>query len=288
MIALWGHILGSAVIGWLPRRAWYRVADVLLGVALLGWPGHVRRAERNMRRVLGRRAPEQEVRARTRLAFRNYARYMVDLLWLSGSNHQDRNALLTRVNWRHIDEARARGKGLLIVTGHIGNWDLPAAVLAGTGVPVNVIVETLQPPAWNARVQAIRERIGMQAIPMERGLREVYAALERNEVVAVLFDRPVTRGGVPVTYFGRETRVPEGVARIALRTGAAVVGAAGIRRGDCFIAEVSPPFQVQRTGDRDRDVQALTQVMVDWLEGVVRQYPSQWFMFREFWPSARN
>jgi KDO2-lipid IV(A) lauroyltransferase len=89
-----------------------------------------------------------------------------------------------------------------------------------------------------------------------------------------------------VTFFGAETRVPEGVARLALRTGAAVIGAVGLRRGDRVIALVSPPFEIDRTGDRQRDVQRMTQTMVSWLEGHVRQHPGQWFMFRDFWPSA--
>lgn len=288
MIALWGHIVGSAIVRWLPRRVWYRVADLLVPLALLGWPGHVRRAEQNMRRVLGADVPEREVRRCTGLAFRNYARYMIDLLWLGGSTHAEREAVNTMVGFEHVVAALDRGKGLVLVTGHLGNWDLPAAVMAGRGYPVNVIVETLEPPAWNERVQAIRERIGPRAIPMESGGRALYAALQRNETVAVVFDRPLAAGGVPVTFFGAETRVPEGVARLALRTGAAVVGAVGVRRGDRIVTLVSPPFEVVATGDRRRDVQALTQTIVAWLEGHVRQRPSQWYMFRDFWPTRKD
>ena len=106
--------------------------------------------------------------------------------------------------------------------------------------------------------------------------------------VAVVFDRPLATGGVPVSFFGAQTRVPDGVARLALRTGASVVGAVGIRRGDRVIAAVSPPFELERSGDRQHDVQALTQAIVTWLEGHVRQRPSQWFMFREFWPTPSD
>jgi lauroyl/myristoyl acyltransferase len=285
VIALWGHIVGSAIVRLLPRRVWYLVADLLLPLVLVGWPGQVRRATTNMRRVLGPGASDGEVRRRTALAFRNYARYTIDLLWLAGSSRAEREAITTVVGWDHVTAALERGKGLLIVTGHIGNWDLPAAILAGRGFPVNVIVETLEPPAWNERVQAIRERIGLRAIPMESGGRELYAALARNETVAVVFDRPLERGGVPVTFFGAETRVPEGVARLAVRTGAAVLGAIGLRRGDRIIALVDSPFEYTISGDRRRDVRDLTQTMVAWLERQVRQYPSQWFMFRDFWPT---
>ena len=284
VIALWGHIVGSAIVRFLPRRIWYRMADLLLPLVLAGWPSQVERASLNMRRILGAGVPEQEVRRRTHLAFRNYARYLIDLLWLSKSTREEREAVTTIVGWDHVVEALSRGKGMLLVSAHLGNWDLPAAVLAGRGYPVNVIVETLEPPAWNDRVQGIREGIGLHAIPMETGVRELYAALRRNETVAVTFDRPLAQGGVPVTYFGAETRVPEGVARLALRTGAAVVGAVGIRRGDRILCVVSAPFEVVTTGDRQRDIRALTQTIVCWLEHHVRQHPSQWFMFRDFWP----
>jgi KDO2-lipid IV(A) lauroyltransferase len=285
MIALWGHIVGSAIIRWLPRSVWYRLADLLLPIVLLGWPGQVSRAGVNMRRVLGPGASEAEVRRWTGLAFRNYARYMIDLLWISDSTVEEREAAVTVEGWEHVTGALARGKGLLIVTGHFGNFELPAAILAGRGYPVNTIVERLQPPAWNARVQAIRDRIGVRPIPMETGVRDLYAALARNETVAVVFDRPLAEGGVPVTFFGAEARVPEGVARLALRTGAAVIGAVGVRRGGQIIAQVSPPFEIERTGSRQQDVQRLTQTMVSWLEARVRQHPAQWFMFRDFWPT---
>jgi lauroyl/myristoyl acyltransferase len=161
-------------------------------------------------------------------------------------------------------------------------------MMAGRGYPVNVIVETLEPPAWNERVQAIRERIGLRAIPMETGIRDLYDALGRNETVAVVFDRPLAHGGVPVTFFGAETRVPEGVARLALRTGATIVGAVGVRYSNRIVAYVSPPFAIEQTGDRRQDTARLTQAIVTWLEGHIRQRPSQWFMFRDFWPTRKD
>lgn len=288
MIALWGHIVGSVLLRLLPRTWAYRLADVLLPLALALFPGQVQRGTRNLRRVLGPSVPEWEVRRRSSAIFRNHARYLIDLLWITNTTHADRERVVRIDGWDHIIDALERGRGLLLVTGHLGNWDLPTAVLAGRGYPVNVVVETLEPPAWNRRVQAIRERIGLQAIPMETGVRDLYAALRRNEVVAIVFDRPLSEGGVPVQFFGAPTRVPEGVARLALRTGAAVVGAVGVRRGTRFVAEVSPPFEFTRSGDRERDVKVLTQQIVDWLEGRVRQYPDQWFMFRDFWPASES
>jgi KDO2-lipid IV(A) lauroyltransferase len=237
-----------------------------------------------MQIILGPGTPPAIVRRRVRQVFRNYARYLIDVLCLPSMDRTELERAVDVVGWEHIPDALARSKGILLVTGHIGNWDVPAALLAARGFPVNVIVERLEPPAWNARVQAIRERAGLHAISMETGARQMFACLRRNEILALLIDRPLAEGGAPVHFFGRETRIPDGVARLALRTGASVVGAVGLRRGDRFVAVVSPPLQFEPTGDRERDVRALTQLVVDWLERHVRQHPSQWYMFRDMWP----
>jgi KDO2-lipid IV(A) lauroyltransferase len=80
--------------------------------------------------------------------------------------------------------------------------------------------------------------------------------------------------------------VPGGAATLALRAGANVVVAAAIRRGDGFEAHVSPLIEVEPSGDADRDVQAITQGAMNWLEGLIRKHPDQWYMFRNMWPEA--
>ena len=286
MIALWAHILGSAIFRVVPRRVGYVLAALLGPPVARAWGGQYLRATRNMRAVLGPDVPPAEVRRRVREVFRNYARYLIDVLCLPNMGRVELERTVDVIGWEHIPDSLARGKGLLLVTGHIGNWEVPAALLAARGFPVNVIVERLEPPAWNERVQAIRERAGLRAIPMETGAREMFACLRRNEVLALLIDRPLPAGGAPVQFFGRETRIPDGVARLALRTGAAVIGAVGLRRGSRFAAMVSPPLPFEPTGDREHDVRVLTQLIATWLEGEVRRHPSQWYMFRDMWPTS--
>ena len=286
VIALWAHVVGSAIFRLVPRRVGYIVADVLGPLVARAWGGQYAHATANMRTVLGPGAPPALVRRRVRQVFRNYARYLIDELCLPSMGREQLERTVDVIGWEHISNALARGKGLVLITGHIGNWEVPAALLAARGFPVNAIVERLEPPAWNERVQAIRERVGLRAIPMESGVREMFACLRRNEVLALLIDRPLRTGGVPVRFFGRETRVPDGAARLALRTGASVIGAVGLRRGGRFVAVVSPPLAFEPTGDRERDVRALTQHIMDWLERQVRQHPGQWYMFRDMWPRA--
>ena len=288
LIALWAHIVGSAIFRIVPRQVGYVLADLLGPTVARAWGGQYARATRNMRTVLGPGAPSAVVHRQVRQVFRNYARYLIDVLCLPSMGRPELERAVDVVGWEHIPNALARGNGMLLVTGHIGNWDVPAALLAARGFPVNVIVERLEPPTWNERVQAIRERAGLRAIPMETGAREMFACLRRNEVLALLIDRPLAEGGTPVRLFERETRIPDGVARLALRTGAVVVGAVGLRRGSRFTAVVSPPLAFQPTSNRERDVGALTQLIATWLERQIRQHPSQWYMFRDMWPPAKT
>jgi lauroyl/myristoyl acyltransferase len=126
----------------------------------------------------------------------------------------------------------------------------------------------------------------MRAIPLEAGVRQMIGALRQNEILAVLIDRPLAGEGVPVQFFDATTRVPGGAATLALRAGANVVAAAAVRAGDGFVAHISPLIECQPSGDADRDVQAITQGVMNWLEALIRRHPDQWFMFRNMWPEA--
>ncbi|MBA2448291.1 MAG: lysophospholipid acyltransferase family protein [Chloroflexi bacterium] len=284
MLLYWTHLIGSALLRFVPHRVAYAVASLIGPVVGYCWPGHYRQARQNMAHILGPTADRREVARRVRNVFRNYGKYVVDVLWLPRARFGELDRKLEIVGLDHIDEAMRRGRGLVLVMGHIGNWDWGGAVLAGKGYPVNALVETLRPARWNDRVQAIRARLGVNVIPVEHGVRETFQALRDNQIVGVLIDRPLTSEGVPVRFFDALTRVPEGAARLALRTGAGVVAVGVVRHGRRLVAHVSPLIDVQPSGDRGRDVQELTQRAMDWLEGVIRRYPDQWFMFRNMWP----
>ena len=285
---VWAHIGGAFLMRFVPLRLAYRLVGVVTPLALLLAPGHFRRARANMAQVLGPAAPPGLITRLTVAAFANYARYMVDLVHLPNVDQSHLEDGVDVEGWEHVEAAFALGRGAILVTGHIGNWDLGGAGIAARGKPVNAVVETLQPPAWNARVQRIREQMGLKAIPIERGVREMLAALRRQEGLAIVVDRPVAPdAGVPITFFGRRTYVPGGAATLAVRTGAPVVPAVLIRKPDLrgFVATIGAPFVPERGRGTEAEIQALTQQIMTWLEGMIRRHPDQWYMFRRMWPA---
>ncbi len=287
-VIVWLHVVATFLMRFVPVRVAHRLVTLGTPLVLLFARGHVERATSNMRQVLGPAPDPGEVRRLTRAVFVNYAKYMVDLVRLPSIDPGELLEEVRLVGWERVEEAFATGRGVIFATGHVGSWDLAGAAVAARGLPVNALVETLTPARWNERVQRIRERMGMSAIPVESGLRDMLAALRRKEALAILVDRPLVDEGVPVTFFGRETRVPGGAATLALRTGATVVPAALLRNpeGPGYVAHIGEPISAGENGRSSSDIQDLTQRIMTWLEELIRRHPDQWYMFRQMWPSV--
>jgi lauroyl/myristoyl acyltransferase len=283
----WLHLLGRHLAQTLPLSVSYRLAALGAPLVYYAWAAKRRNAVDNVVQMLGPEKSRGEAERLARAAFQNYGRYLIDMLRLSGAETRRIERRLTILGLEHMQAAYARGKGLIFVGGHLGNSDLAVAVLASLGYPITIIAETLHPPRWNAEVQRTRNAAGIGTIPPEAGVRGMVEVLRRNEVLGVLIDRPThgTSEGVPVRFFGAWTRVPGGVATLALRTGASVLPACMVRHGADWLIHVHPPLDLARTGDLRADIQRFTQQTMDVMETYIRQYPDQWFMFRQMWPT---
>jgi len=283
----WVHVAGTFLMRFLPVSVAYRLVGWGTPLVLQVFArGYLHRATANMRQVLGPEADPREAGRITRAAFANYARYMVDLVRLP---HLKPGDLIdnTRIDgWEHVEAAYTYGTGVVFAAVHIGNWDMAGATFAARGHTVSALVETLTPARWNERVQRTRIAAGVKAIPIEHGLRDMIATLRKREGLAVLVDRPSGTDGVPVTFFGRLTRVPGGAATLALRTGSPVVPAALVRdpHGPGYLAHIGPPI----LGEKGDDATVVMQRIMSWLEGIIRRYPDQWFMFRQMWPASEQ
>lgn len=292
---MWRYWAFKAALGLarpLPRTLGYRLAA--LGGELYYWlnPRHSHRAVENYAIVLADDPRAPRVRDAARRSFRNYGKTLFDFLRLS---HLDPDAIESDTfitGFEHLDAALAGGRGVLLVTLHFGNWDLAAALVAARGYPVSTLADRFTPPALDRLIAATRERAGLGIIPLDRGdkhghgLRRVARALRRGQVVALLIDRPQREGGVEVEFFGARAWLPSGPARFALRSGAPVLPCYLLRRpGDrTYLGAIEPPIPFVPSGDEGADVRALTQAIVERLEGPLRQYPDQWYMFRQMWP----
>jgi KDO2-lipid IV(A) lauroyltransferase len=160
--------------------------------------------------------------------------------------------------------------------------------VADQGHPITVVVEPLHPPELFEWFAELRASLGMTVVPLGPAAGSaVLRALRANEVVCLLSDRDLGGGGIPVTFFGEETRLPAGPAMLAMRTGAPVLPTAVYFTGerDGHLGVVRPPVVVTRTKDRRADIARFTQALALELEALILRAPEQWHLFQPNWPS---
>src|SRR6266487_2098027 len=234
-IRYWSYRSLSYLSGKVPLRFAYWVGALVGDFGYLVWRRHSANAVSNMRRVMGDAADWRVVKETARDSFRNYGKTLVDFVRFPHLDEHDiHEAIPSQRGWENLDEARTKGKGVIVITGHIGNWDLAGALLGTHGLPIYAVADTFEPKKIDDLINGTREKYGMKIIKLEAGsLRQIFAALKRNEIVLLLFDKPEPDEGVAVQFFGETAWVPVGPAAIARKTGAAiVVGYCARRRND--------------------------------------------------------
>jgi KDO2-lipid IV(A) lauroyltransferase len=280
----WLWRASAGLVGWLPPPAGLALADAAGLAAYLVAPRARRHVRANLRHVLGRRPPEALVRA----VFQHGARNYYDLLRLPHLAPEALRALVTVDGWEHLHAARAAGRGVLLVTAHLGSVNLVGQLVALAGCPTSVVVEALSDPAVRELLSRWRASHGIRPIVAgPAALRAIRAALARNEVVGLFCDRDVTGTGIPVRFFDAPARLPAGAAVLGLRTGAAVLPAFAARLPDGrYRGWFEPPLALPRTGDWHADVRAATEQIARRLEAAIRRYPAQWTVFQPVWETA--
>lgn len=278
----------AAAVPRLSRRGALALSRVLaaLSYALAVTPRRIARA--NLDLAFGDTKTEAEKRRLLRAAFANFLRVGVDQFWmprLTGQNWRD---------WVEVsaeDEAfmhgvLARGKGVVAVTLHWGNWEWLGLASGFAGFPLSIIVEPLQNPALDARFHRLRGASGNQLIEQRGGALRAWRALRAGRVLAAVMDTNVSlrRGGIWVEFFGRPVCATPAIAVLSLRTGAPIVGGlceplADGRYRMCYGPEIS----IRPSGDGEADRRALTQAIMNWAEQVVRERPAHWLWMYKRW-----
>jgi lauroyl/myristoyl acyltransferase len=285
---------GNSLARWTPQSARHALGSSLSAAIYLGWPSKRLATQQNMAQVTGRSAHDPYVRHLALASWRNYGRYAADFINFPHLDISaiDRNLLdLTQGanNWiEHIEHALETGRGAIITSAHFGNWDLAACILAHH-LPVSAVTETFSDTQLNRLLQDQRKDKGMSIIPMEGSARRILRALQQNQAVAIAVDRPVKQDeGTAVTFFGRKTYVPSGAAALALKSGAPIIpGYVWYCHRKQFYIRTFPPIipQESKGEERTKEIARITQRIIDSLEEIVREWPTQWYMFRQFWPA---
>lgn len=272
----------------LPRALAYALAVAVARFAFVLARGARSSLQDNLRVALPE-ASRSELRRITYQNFRNHAKAYADLMRLPVSSVEDLRSLLHSTGWDNLEAARARGKGVLVVSCHMGSWEVAAAIWSSTVAPVNLFAEELEPRELYEWYRTTRARLGISVLPLSRaGLRKVLQALDAQEMVVTAIDRDILGTGILVDFFGRPARIPEGPASIALRRGTPLLPVCVYRLpDDTFQAIGYEPIFAQPTGDLRADIKRVTEELVRAMEGMIREHPDQWHLPHRIWQGRR-
>lgn len=273
----------------LPRPWAYAVAVVAARFAWWFSPLARPRLEFNLRVACPEL--EKDPRALHRLSwlnFRNHAKAYADLMLLPRTNVEAMRPLLKVKGLEHLDEARAMGKGVLVVSCHMGSYEVVSAIWSATLAPVSFFAEELEPRALFEWYRDTRARLGISVLTLgTAGLRKVLQALQDQEMVITAIDRDITGTGHLMPFFGRPAPIPLGPAAIALRTGTPLFPVCVYRMpDDTYGAEGAPLVVAQDTGDPRHDQVRTTQELLRHIETFIQQHPEQWHVPHKIWPDA--
>jgi len=251
----------------------------------LAWPAKRRFSNTNFGHVLGLPPEHPRVRRMALRAYKEYARYLVELMRLPSRSRAELAGSVEGDGVERVAQAwRDSGQAMIVVAGHVGNNEAVAAAIAGAGYPANVIADDSTFPELFDELRRQRESWGVHVIPW-RNLRELFTVLRRKEILALLVDWGYRSDGVPVRLFGSWTTLPAGPATLAAKTGA-IIAPLAIRRTPSgrFLMEGYEAFTVPSSSPAD--IQRATQRIADFLEEAVGAAPEQWYSFKPIWPDT--
>jgi KDO2-lipid IV(A) lauroyltransferase len=227
---------------------------------------------------------KKELSIHARGVFRNFGKYLVDFFYLLKFDENFiRNKVLIEGR-EYIDQALSRGKGAIIVSAHIGNWELGGVALASMGYPIFAIAL----PHKNKRVDNFfnqqREKRGLRVIPLGNAAHRCLENLKNNKILGILGDRVFASHGIILNFFGKPTLIPKGPTTFSLTCDSPLIAGFILREKDnSFKFIFHKPIEYQPCGNKNEDLKNITKNYLDIIEDYIRKYPEQWFMFREFW-----
>jgi Kdo2-lipid IVA lauroyltransferase/acyltransferase len=270
----------KTVVTVLQKLPFVFVRACLRGLMLVA-PLLARKDTRLARKQLREFLPEMDAKKTTRHMYQHLATSLAEILHL--------DSILPRVtldadSQQALRSALSEGKGVVAVTGHIGNWELLAQSIVQSGFPLTTFAKPLYDPRLTQLVNDMRTRQGMQVLWRGEGSvsKSILRVFRQNRILAFLIDQDTKVPGIFVPFFSQPAFTPSAPALLALKTGAPMVLGWHHRQGESHTIKIER-YYFAPSGDLERDVELLTTQWSLRLEQLIRQAPEQWVWLHKRW-----
>ncbi len=219
-------------------------------------------------------------------AYRNLGYLLAEFCQMGGYTQEEASEFVEYEGLGHYLTARDRGRGVLVLTGHLGAWELSSFYHSLVGYPMGLVIRRLDNPLVDAFVNRIRCRHGNRVIHKDDFARGLISAMRAGETVGILMDTNMTPPqGIFVPFFGLEACTASGLAKVALKTGAAVLPGFLLWNEELgkYVLKFGAEMELVRTGDAETDVAANTAAFTATIERYVRANPEQWLWMHRRW-----
>jgi len=268
----------------LPRSLCFPVLTTIGCMAFYLVPGARNRTIRHLFQVFGKEMSPGEIRRTAKEVFRNLGRNAVDVLRMKQTLENNPDRWITCVGLEHLNGALTRGKGVILIGGHLGAWELLGGYIAKKGYPLSAIATPLDDPRLDKLLVSNRTAAGVRNIVRSFGARQVLKALRKAEVVGIVMDQDTRVDGVFVDFLGTLAYTPVAPAVLAMKTGAPVLPATiHMESNNRHVIEIGEPIEMEITADRQRDRVVNTLRCSKAIERSILQYPAQWAWMHRRW-----
>jgi Kdo2-lipid IVA lauroyltransferase/acyltransferase len=284
------------------RAEYYTMRATIRALGALSWDAACRIGEqlgalgyrplgirkRVVERQIAAAFPELDHEAVVNLArdsYKHLGRTFIETALLDSLGKDGLQQLVESVEgWEEVEEVMAKGKGAVMVTGHIGNWELAGGYVAARGIPLDAIVRGMANPLFDAYINHTREGIGMTIVHDSEAVRRTPRSLRAGRAVAFVADQGAKGlASTFVPFFGRPAKTPRGAAVFALRFEVPVLFVVALRKPNGRYRLIVERLEAKRTGDMDSDVDAIVARFTERLEHWVRVVPAQYFWQHRRW-----
>jgi len=271
-----------------PERAAFRIGSLLGRILYYSDPKHRKIAERNLQHAFGGSRSPGWIRNTACQVYEHFGHSFAEIVQFRHKLRPDTIAkYFTFEGVENLRRAQQRGKGVIIVTGHIGNWESAGVAIAGAITPITSVARPLDNPLLDSYLVRARRTTGQRIVPKRGALRAMVNVLRSGGTMIVVGDQHAGADGIVVDFFGQPASTIGSVASLAVRFDAAIVPGYS-RRVAPFrhCVQFDEPLLADRAAARQDEVRRLTEQFTKRLESYVRQCPDQWLWLHRRWRAA--